>query len=246
MLKSGIYKGLVVHQRLRPKQHRLAYRVFSLLIDLDELDAMKSGLRLLRVDRPGLLSFHQKDHGDGKDLRAWIASQLQASGIDADGPVRLLCYPRMLGYVFNPLSVYYCHDRDETLRAIIYEVHNTHGERHAYVLPAGEATETVRHYCDKSFFVSPFMPMQCRYNFVIRQPGDSVQVLINEDDADGPLLKASFTGKRTPLTDAALVKALLSHPLMTFKVTAGIHFEAIKLVLKGFRIFHHQPVERRM
>ena len=241
MLKSGIYTGLVVHQRLRPKQHRLAYRVFSLLIDLDELDAMKSSLRMLRIGRLGLLSFHEKDHGDGKDLRAWINLQLHAAGIEADGPVRLLCYPRMFGYVFNPLSVYYCHDRDETLRAIIYEVHNTHGERHAYVLPAGEATETVRHACDKAFFVSPFMPMECRYNFVIRRPGDTVQVLINEDDAEGPLLKASFTGKRTPLTDAALIKALVSHPLMTLKVTAGIHFEAIKLVLKGFRIFHHPP-----
>ncbi len=239
--RSGLYQGLVVHQRLRPKAHRLVYRVFSLLIDLDEAESLNAKLKLLRFNRPGLLSFHEKDHGDGGDLRIWLSRQLREVGIEADGPVQLLCYPRMFGYVFNPLSVYFCHDHDGALKAIVYEVNNTYGERHAYVLPAGEDAPIVRHSCDKAFFVSPFMPMACRYNFVIQPPGETVRVLINEDDAEGRLLTASFSGRRTPLTDKALIKALIVHPLMTLKVTAGIHFEAVKLVLKGFRIFDHQP-----
>ncbi len=240
-LKSGIYTGLVSHQRLRPRPHRLAYRVFSLLVDLDEIETLKSRLKLLRFGRPGIMSFHEKDHGDGKDLRAWLHGQLQDAGIEADGRIQLLCYPRMFGYVFNPLSVYFCHDRDDTLRAIVYEVHNTYGERHAYVLPAGDSAAIVRHACDKAFFVSPFMPMACRYNFAIRPPGETVQVLINEDDAEGRLLTASFSGKHSPISDKALLKALLAHPLMTLKITVGIHFEAIRLLMKGFRFFDHPP-----
>lgn len=238
---SGLYAGLVVHQRLKPKPHRLSYKVFCLMIDLDEIAALQPGLRLLQFNGPGMLSFHEKDHGDGGDLRAWVGRQLGKAGIEADGPVRLLCYPRLFGYVFNPLSVYYCHSRSGELSAIVYEVHNTYGERHAYVLPARGDGNVVRHSCDKTFFVSPFMPMDCRYNFVIRPPTDTVQVLINEDDTDGPLLKASFTGRRRPLDDKTLLRAVLSHPLMTLKVTAGIYLEAVKLLAKGMRLFPHPP-----
>ena len=240
-LNSAIYTGLVVHQRTRPRAHRLSYRVFSLLIDLDELDALRSGLRRLGINRPALLSFHEKDHGDGGSLRDWVGAQVRKAGIAADGPIRMLTYPRMFGYVFNPLTVYFCHGADGRLVAILYEVANTFGERHAYVLPADGATDTVRHECAKDFYVSPFMPMECRYNFAIRPPGDAVQVLINEDDAEGLLLTASFTGRRSELTDGALLKAVLSHPLMTLKVTAGIYLEAVKLVFKGMPVFAHPP-----
>ena len=239
-MHSGLYEGLVVHQRLRPKAHRLAYRVFSLLIDLDELEALDHGLKLFGINRPGLLSFHEKDHGDGGDLRAWIAGQLQRSGITADGPVRLLTYPRMFGYVFNPLTVYFCHDGDGTLKAVLYEVSNTFGNRHAYVLPAGDG-DTVRHACNKDMYVSPFVPMDCRYNFAIRPPRDSVQVLINEDDDEGRLLVASFTGKRQELTDKSIASALMRHPLMTLKIMAGIHYEALKIFLKGVPYVPRSP-----
>ena len=240
-LRSALYTGIVVHQRLRPKAHRLKYRVFSLLIDLDEIELLRPQLKLLGLDARGLMSFRQADHGDGKDLRGWIARQLKGAGIGADGSVSILCYPRMLGYVFNPLTVYFCHDRDGTLAAILYEVENTYGERHAYVLPAQGKGETVRHGCDKDFFVSPFMPMECRYTFIIRPPGETVQVLINEDDAEGLLLTASFSGTREELTDATLLRAFLAHPLMTLKVTAGIYVEAIRLIAKGLKIFDHPP-----
>lgn len=237
MSASALYIGIVAHRRLRPKAHKLRYRVFSLLLDLDELPGLK--LRWLGVNRPGLLSFREADHGDGGPLRPWVAARLAEAGIVAAGPVRLLCYPRMLGYVFNPLTVYFCHHGDGRLAAIIYEVHNTHGERHAYVLPGGVGT--VRHSCCKAFFVSPFMPMDCVYHFTINPPGETVSVGIVESDEEGTLLTASFAGERENLTDAALLRAVLAHPLMTLKVTLAIHWEAVRLLLKGLRVYRHTP-----
>lgn len=237
MTTSAIYTGMVVHKRLRPKRHKLRYRVFSLLLDLDELPRLS--LRWLAVNRWGLLSFRERDHGDGGPLRTWVAARLAEAGMVADGPVRMLCYPRMLGYVFNPLTVYFCYRADGSLSAVIHEVHNTHGERHAYVLPAGDGI--VRHSCAKTFFVSPFMPMDCVYNFTISPPAQDVSVAILETDPAGPLLTATFAGERSELTDAALLRAVLAHPLMTLKVTVAIHWEAVKLLLKGLRVYPHTP-----
>ena len=245
-IKSALYTGLVVHRRQRPRAHHLRYRVFSLLIDLDELTMLDRRLKLLSFNRPGALSFHESDHGDGGPLRQWVERQLQAAGLVATGDVQVLCYPRMFGYVFNPLTVYFCHDADGELAAIVCEVHNTHGERHAYVLPAtGGAGERIRHACAKEFYVSPFLPMNCTYNFNIAPPAERVQIAIREADDQGILLTASFTGTRGELTDAALARALWRHPLMTLKVTLGIHWEALKLLTKGLRIYRHTPIDRR-
>jgi DUF1365 family protein len=260
-MNSAIYEGIVMHHRLRPKQHTLRYRVFSLLLDLDELPSLR--LPLLGINRPGLLSFHDRDHGDGvTPLKQWATTQLHDAGVAYDGGrITLLCYPRMFGFVFNPLSVWFCHNRDGALAGILYEVHNTHGERHTYVLPApprldqpGEArlgqsrTEPriVRHSTRKEFFVSPFMPPECAYNFRIAPPGRRVGVSILEHDAEGLLLTASFTGERHALTNRALASLLVRYPLMTVKVVAAIHWEAVKLLLKGFRIFHHRKAAHRI
>ena len=245
-MRSAIYTGTVLHTRLRPKRHRLSYRVFSLLLDLDEIETLKS--RVLGIERPGLLGFRAADHGDGvTPLRDWAAGLLREAGIDWDGGrIELLCYPRMLGFVFNPLTVWFCRSRAGDLRGILYEVHNTHGERHTYVLPALLANGEVRHEATKTFFVSPFMPPDCRYRFRIVPADADLVVSIIEHDREGPLLAASFTGERQPLCDGALLGLLLGYPLMTLKVVAGIHFEAIKLLAKGFRIFDHPPAARRI
>lgn len=242
---NGIYSGLVRHERLRPKRHSLSYKVFCLLLDLDDLPALDRRLRLFAFNRAGLLSFREADHGDGGALRGWVEARLGEAAIAAGGPIRVLCYPRMFGYVFNPLTVYFCHRADGTLAGIVYEVHNTHGERHAYVLPASHGKDgRVRQSCAKTFFVSPFMPMDCVYEFGILPPGERVQVAIRQSDAEGPLLSASFTGRQGPLTDAGLLRALLRHPLMTLKVTLAIHWEALLLLAKGLRVHRHVPARR--
>lgn len=241
-MSSAIYEGRVVHTRLRPRRHKLRYRVFSLLLDLGEADAPLR-LRLLGINRPAPLSFWESDHGDGEatGLRQWVLRQLDGVGISLARPrIEVLCYPRIFGYVFNPLTAYFCADGDLGLRAIIYEVSNTFGERRAYVMPAMERNGTVEHECDKTLYVSPFVPMDCRYHFRIRPPGDKVLLHIDETDKEGLLLRASFSGVAAPLTDAALLRVLLTYPLMTLKVIGAIHWEALRLWLKGVPMFHHR------
>lgn len=230
-LNSAIYVGHVVHQRHRPKKHHLRYRVFSLLIDLDELPALDQ-LRWFAHNGAALFSFRDSDHGDGLDLRDWVTAQLAVEGLPAPGRIRLLCYPRILGYVFNPLTVWYCDDAQGHPLATIYEVHNTFGERHTYVLPATASEQAA----DKAFYVSPFIDMNCRYEFRLSPPDERLRVAINETQDGLPLLYAAFTGERHDFSDATLLKLFVTHPLMTLKVTAGIHWEALRLILKGIRI----------
>jgi DUF1365 family protein len=233
---AGLYLGRVMHPRLRPRRHRFVYRVFSLLVDLDRLAALDRGLRLLSVNRPNLLSLQERDHGarDGSPLRPWVDARLRAHGLDlAGGRVLLLCFPRLLGYVFNPLSVYYCYDAAGGLAAIVYEVKNRSGEQHAYVVPLPPGGGAVRQRQRKAFYVSPFLEMAARYRFKLEPPGARLSVVIQEEVAQETTLVAALVAERRPLTDAQLLRAVLRLPLMTYKVTLGIHFEALRLWLKG-------------
>ncbi|TDQ77565.1 hypothetical protein A8950_3717 [Dongia mobilis] len=233
-LVSAIYRGSVMHRRLRPKAHYLRYRMFYLLLDLDELPRL-GGLRLLGVERRAIMSFRARDHGDGSgDLKAWVGGQLARAGLHfAPGRVRLLTLPRVFGFVFNPISVYFCHDLAGELRATIYEVNNTFGGRHAYVLPASAHDRVVRQQCAKALFVSPFNDMSGGYRFSLLPPGDRVALGIDQYDEGGSLLRAAFAGQRVILSDAALLKLLVIYPLLTIQVIAGIHWEALKLWWKG-------------
>lgn len=243
---SAIYEGDVHHARFKPKRHRLHYRVFSLLLDLDELPALPGGSRLFGYNSPALFSFWDTDHGDGRTgtLRAWVEAQLRDAGHpEAAASIRVLCYPRILGYVFNPLTQYYCHDAAGTLRVVLHEVCNTYGERMTYVIPVAPGdTGRIRQASPKLHFVSPFVPMDCTYAFDILPPGERIRVMIAESDPEGPLLTASFSGRRRPFTDRQLLRLFFRYPLMTLKVTAAIHFEALRLLAKGIRIQPHPKV----
>jgi DUF1365 family protein len=236
-MSSGLYAGKVVHQRLRPRRHRLSYRLFWMLFDLDD---MPSGLRFFSHNGRNLLAFRDRDHLDGSatPLRNQIEQMMSIADLSPDGgPIRVLCMPRVLGSVFNPISVWFCHRRDETLVAMLYEVNNTFGERHCYLIPVAEpGAQIVRQSCDKAFYVSPFMRMEMTYDFRVTLPGAYATVIVDASDAEGKMIATSFRGQRRDLTDATLLAAVLRHGVLALKVLGAIHWEAAKLWLKGLRI----------
>lgn len=242
---SALYAGAVTHRRTGPRPHALRYAMFQMLFDLDELARLDFSLALFSRNRWNLVGFHDRDHGDGRaPLRAYVDETLAGAGIDLDGgPVRLLCMPRILGFVFNPLSIYFCHRKDGALAALLYEVNNTFGERHSYLIPVeGPAEGEIRQSCAKRFFVSPFMDMAMTYDFAITPPGEAIATTVHGRDLDGTLLiAAAFTGERVALTDGALAAALVRFPLLTLKVVAGIHLEALKMLAKGLRLRPRPP-----
>jgi DUF1365 family protein len=234
-----LYAGEIMHQRVKPFGHRFQYKVFSLLVDLDRLGDADRLSRLFSINRGNLVAFYEKDHAgkDGVTLRSHADQMFLDAGLAKRAArILLVCYPRILGYVFNPISVYHAYDHDDRLVAMIYDVRNTFGERHSYVCPVtpGELTDAgLRQTCDKLFHVSPFIPMDMRYRFRMLPPGDEIRWRILETDAEGPLLSATFTGRRQKISTATLAALTLRIPFLTFKIVAGIHWEALKLWLKG-------------
>lgn len=240
MIPAAIYEGLVVHQRRRPTPHRLAMRIPMMLLDIDHPDAVRA--RLFSVGRFNLFGFAASDHGDAGPLRPWVEGRLAAQGlIRRPSAILLLAMPRVLGRIFNPLSIYFCLDAEGAPIAMLYEVNNTFGERHVYVLPATRQGRVIRQGCPKAFFVSPFLPAHgLDYSFRIRMPGEDVSVMVTASDANGVVLAASFTGQRRPFTDRTLIGLLLRHGLLAAKVLAGIHLEAFKLWRKRIPL-HARP-----
>jgi uncharacterized protein len=235
---AALYWGKVMHARWRPVVHRFTYRVMNLLIDLDRLNEADRQSRLFGVNRSAAFSFHECDHGEGTSAGlGQYARRLAADrGIDlSGGRVLLLCYPRVLGYVFNPLSVYFCYGASGTLALLIYEVRNTFGEMHSYVLPVKEVAAgcAIRQTQAKQFYVSPFMEMETQYRFSVSPPQRDVKVRILQSGDKGPMFAAAFSGRRRPLTSRSLLAALVGLPFLTFKVIAAIHWEAMRLWLKG-------------
>jgi len=228
-MSAELLSGRVMHRRLRPVRNHFSYRVFFLRLPLTRLE--EAGVPLNRL---ALASFHFRDHGarDGSHPLAWIRARLAREGIEADGEVWLHCFPRVLGYVFNPVSFWFCEDRAGRLKAVLAEVNNTSGERHAYLLRADRTLEA-----RKEFHVSPFLPVAGRYRFRFEERDGQRLARIDYFDDAGPLLYTSISGTPRPLTRARLAAALLAHPFMTFAIMARIHWQALRLWAKRAPFF---------
>ena len=237
-MTSSIYNGTVIHKRFKPKTHHFKYKIFSLLLDLSELDYLSKKIRFFSYNKFNLVSFYEKDHGnrDGSSLVSWVKKNLEDNNINTEKvKIKLLCYPRILGYVFNPLSVFYIYNESEKLVSILYEVKNTFGEQHTYIFKVDNDQNLYQHNCLKKFHVSPFIEMNCKYFFKLLKPGEKISVIIDQYQTDEKILYASQDGQRVDFNTKELIKSYLKHPLMTFKIILAIHFEAFKLWIKGIK-----------
>ena len=240
-LRSGLYEGSMMHHRLRPSAHRFSYRMYYLLFDLDELPQLDRRLRLFSHNSRNVFSLRDTKHGsdDGTNPRDWIGQQLSEAAYGFElGRVQLLAFPAVMGFVFNPISVWWCFDTDDNLRAVLHEVRNTFGDKHCYLSEVDPSDP--RQDFDKEMHVSPFMDLEKSYSFRLTAPGPTVGVRIREDDADGKLFTASFVGKRVELSDRELARVFVRYPLITLRSVLAIHWQAVKLWRKKVR-FHSRP-----
>ena len=244
--------GLVRHTRLRPVRNAFAYGTYYLRLPVRSMGDGDFGCALFSRNRFNLLSFVDADHGDGKlPLAGWIDAMLAAEGIhDADGEVWLQAMPRVLGFVFNPVSFWFCHRSDGALRAVLCDVRNTFGERHFYLLDNGWDIENGAELtARKVFHVSPFCEVEGGYRFRFtrfnRKQGtvraEATLACIDYDDAAGVLLQTSVSGTARPITNASAARAFFGFPLMTFGVVARIHLQALRLWLRRVP-FNSNPV----
>ena len=235
---SSIYIGNVIHKRFKPKIHFFKYKVFSILLDISEIDILDKSLKIFSYNKFNIVSFYDADHGprDGTSIKEWVIKNLNDNRINTENiKIKLLCYPRIFGYVFNPLSVFFIYNKNSKLISISYEVKNTFGEQHTYIFKTKENENYIKHTCKKKFHVSPFIEMDCTYFFKILKPSEKISVIIDQYDEEGKLLYASQDGDRIEFNNKNLVLSYLRHPFMTFKIIVAIHFEAFKLWTKGIK-----------
>ena len=234
-METCIYKGFVSHRRFKPIKHFFLYKTFSILFELSELEELHTKISLFSFNKFNIFSFYNKDHGrrDGSNLSKWVKANLKKYELDFEvSKIKLLCFPRILGYVFNPLSIFYCYDENK-LRVVLYEVKNTFNEQHTYVFPVKEASKIIAQHCDKKFYASPFIEMNTSYNFRLTEPKESLKVMIKQTDKKDKILVASQYGIKQEITTKQLLINFFTHPLMTFKIILAIHFEALRLWKKG-------------
>ena len=233
-MNSCIYNGYVSHTRFKPVKHYLRYNTFSLFIDLDEIENLSKNNFIFSFNKFNIFSFFNKDHGDrdGLCLKNWVLNKLKKFDINKDiNNIKLLCYPRVFGYVFNPLSIFYCYE-NKNLRAVMYEVKNTFNEQHTYIFKVKSNNE-ISQKCKKKFYVSPFMDMETQYEFKLLNPDENLSVLIKQSDKNGIVLTAVQKGVKKEFNMKQLLANFVLYPLMTLKIIGAIHYEALRLWKKG-------------
>ncbi len=243
-METCIYKGFVTHRRFKPLRHYFSYKTFSILFDLTELKDLHKKISIFSFNRFNIFSFYNKDHGsrDGSDLSEWVKKNLKKYNLNFNiSKIKLLCFPRIFGYVFNPLSIFYCYD-GKILKAILYEVKNTFDEQHTYVFSVNNSSKIITQQCDKKFYVSPFIEMNTFYNFRLTEPDENIRILIKQTDKKGKVLVACQVGIRQIMSFKHLLINFFVHPMMTFKIMISIHYEALRLWKKG-AIFRKRQIK---
>lgn len=238
MTDAYLITGQVMHQRMRPVQNRFVYRVFSIFCNVDHIDSIDHWW--FGIDRPHFIGLRKKDYGEGAP-GAWMRRILADAGLPIDGEIWLMTFPRVFGYVFNPVSFWYCHNSRGELIALLADVRNTFGERHRYLLTARdylpiEANQPLR--CRKVFHVSPFCEVEGHYEFRLRETEQAVFVGIDYFDADGLLLKTAIGGRRQHFDASNVLSALVRQPWLTFQIVFNIHLQALRLWRKRLKFFH--------
>lgn len=242
-MSASLIRGRVVHVRLAPFRHRFSYRSWMLLADVDALPTLAARSLLFGTGRMAMVSFQERDHGarDGSGLRPWVEQRLAEAGIqEAGARLELLCMPRILGFVFNPISLVFCRDRGDRLAAVLAVVNNTWGGRHTYLLPAG-AMRPVIARADKRLAVSPFTTMDGGYDFAISEPGERFAFSIGLSRGGQRILHTAFSGRSVPFSDRALLGCLAGVPLVTMRTFAAIHWQALRLAFRGARFVPPAP-----
>ena len=233
-MNSCIYNGIVKHQRFKPIEHSLNYKTFSILIDLDEIESLSRNISIFSLNKFNIFSFYNLDHGprDGSSLKDWVSHNIKKFKISENiTKIKLLCYPRIFGYVFNPLSVFYCYEKNN-LKAIFYEVKNTFNEQHTYIFKI-KNNDKIEQKCKKKFYVSPFMDMETYYNFKLLNPKEKLSIFIRQTNGVETILTATQTGDKKEFSFKQLVINFFKYPLMTIKIISSIHYEAFFLWKKG-------------
>lgn len=242
-MRSTLYSGSVYHKRHQPFEHDFRYKVFTFFIDLDAL-TQKNKWRFLSYNRFNLFSITDKNHAkrDGTNIKSWIIETAQERGVDlSSGQIMMLTFPRILGWAFTPITIYFCYDAEKALKAILYQVKNTFGEQHSYFMPVLtehlKAGGWIEQQCDKIFYVSPFIQRDCVYKFRLKEPSDTLDIAIHQFQPDGKILTATWDGRANPLNDGHMIRAFFSIPMQMVKIIVGIHWEAIKLWIKGAKYY---------
>ena len=245
-METCIYKGFVTHRRFKPLRHYFSYKTFSILFDLKEIEDLHKKIGIFSFNKFNIFSFYNKDHGsrDGNNLTEWVKKNLKNYNLDFNvSKIKLLCFPRVLGYVFNPLSVFYCYGGN-ILKAILYEVKNTFNEQHTYIFPVNNSSKIITQQCNKKFYVSPFIKMDTFYNFRLTEPEESIRILIKQTDKEGKVLVACQIGNRQTMSFKNLLVNFFTHPMMTFKIMISIHYEALRIWKKG-AIFQKRKIKTK-